>query len=84
MSSEKDDSTTALILTEVRGLSATVTTLVRHVDNLGQQITAMRKNTDLIPAIINAVGETSSDVDDHEKRLKDHDKRIVKLEHAAN
>ena len=78
------------LTTEVRGVSANLTSLTRTVDRIDQrlgdvehQVVAMRKNTDLIPAMMDAISETSSDVDDHEKRLKDHNKRIAGLEQAA-
>jgi hypothetical protein len=74
MSSGKDNNDTALILaevrgltTEVRGVSANLTSLTRTVDRIDQrlgdvelQVGAMRKNTDLIPIMMAAIGETSS------------------------
>jgi predicted RNase H-like nuclease (RuvC/YqgF family) len=69
--------------TEVKGLSAEVTSLTRqvdriderlsdveqHVGNMSKDLAEIHKNTDLIPEIMIAISEASSDIDDHEKRI---------------
>jgi hypothetical protein len=83
MSNDADKRDTALILTEVRGVSAAVTSLTRTVDRIDQRLggveqrlggveqrlTNVEKKTDLIPDMAAAIGEVSGDLDDHEKRI---------------
>ena len=81
MSDEDISKDTALILTEVRGVSAAVTSLTRHVDRMGerlghveQRLAHMERDLseikDDVKFIKGAVSEHSVDLDDHGRRIK--------------
>jgi septal ring factor EnvC (AmiA/AmiB activator) len=73
MNDENVSKDTALILSEVRSVSAAVTSLTRHVDRIDDRLGRVEHDVSEIKTdvgvIKNAVSEISVDLDDHERRI---------------
>ena len=81
MSDESISKDTELILTEVRGVSAAVTSLTRHVDRMDERLGHVEQRIghverdlsemkDDVKFIKSAVSKHSVDLDDHGRRIK--------------
>jgi uncharacterized protein YoxC len=71
MSDKNVSKETQLILSEVRGVSAAVTSLTRHVDRMDERLSnGISEIKADVTIIKSAVSEISVDVDNHEQRIK--------------
>lgn len=71
MSDEGISKDTELILSEVRSVSAAVTSLTRHVERMDERLSSGISDIKAdVTVIKSAVSEISVDVDDHERRIK--------------
>jgi len=81
MSKDNDSKKIDLILSEVRGVSASMTDLTRHVDRMDDRLNNVESDVSEMKAdvkfIKNAVSEQSADIDDHEHRIKRLEKKVA-------
>jgi chromosome segregation ATPase len=68
---------------KVDSLEHKVDNLEVKVDKIDQRLIKVEENTELLPAMQAAISNMSLDIDDHERQLKKHDRRIALLEESS-
>ena len=74
---QNKDVSNGQILREVQTISSNLTSLTRQVDRVEQRLIDVEKHTSLIPGIAEAVGAHTTDLDNHERRIKQLEKKAA-------